>query len=248
MVGRSVGRSEGRSVGRKVGRWEEEDSNLRRLRRRFYRPLPLAARASSRTPDDSERLSFRPWRSLASTSSPRWTSRRSATPSTRRPARSPSGSTSRTPGTAIALEGEAIEMHSATEDRLKAAYQVLQEKMVKRDDPLKALQPADGRAGREGHGPPDREARDGYLRREGQGDLEVRPRQAVPKAQTQIQGAQVRVTGKSRTTCRPRSRRSRSTTSASPCSSRTTADLGIDPRTRLRGDPAHRYPCRDLRR
>jgi hypothetical protein len=28
--------------------WEEEDSNLRRLSRRFYRPLPLAARASSR--------------------------------------------------------------------------------------------------------------------------------------------------------------------------------------------------------
>ena len=35
--------------------WEEEDSNLRRLRRRFYRPLPLATRASSRDADkDSE--------------------------------------------------------------------------------------------------------------------------------------------------------------------------------------------------
>ena len=29
------------------GPWEEEDSNLRRLRRRLYRPLPLATRASS---------------------------------------------------------------------------------------------------------------------------------------------------------------------------------------------------------
>ena len=28
--------------------WEGQDSNLRRLRRRFYRPLPLAARAPSR--------------------------------------------------------------------------------------------------------------------------------------------------------------------------------------------------------
>ena len=38
------------------GRWEEEDSNLRRLRRRFYRPLPLATRASSREPtEDSNR-------------------------------------------------------------------------------------------------------------------------------------------------------------------------------------------------
>ena len=33
-----------------LGWWEEEDSNLRRHRRRFYRPLPLAARASSREP------------------------------------------------------------------------------------------------------------------------------------------------------------------------------------------------------
>src|SRR5262245_61853025 len=35
--------------------WEEEDSNLRRLSRRFYRPLPLAARASSRWTKDSNR-------------------------------------------------------------------------------------------------------------------------------------------------------------------------------------------------
>jgi hypothetical protein len=35
-------------LGRLVGRWEEEDSNLRRLSRRLYRPLPLATRASSR--------------------------------------------------------------------------------------------------------------------------------------------------------------------------------------------------------
>ena len=38
-----------RAVSRCIsGWWEEEDSNLRRLRRRFYRPLPLATRASSR--------------------------------------------------------------------------------------------------------------------------------------------------------------------------------------------------------
>jgi hypothetical protein len=30
--------------------WGGQDSNLRRLRRRFYRPLPLAARAPPRTP------------------------------------------------------------------------------------------------------------------------------------------------------------------------------------------------------
>src|SRR5680860_344239 len=46
-------------------------------------------------------------------------------------------------GTSVALEAEAIEMTSGTEDRLKAAYQVLQEKMVKREVPLKALQPGE---------------------------------------------------------------------------------------------------------
>ena len=39
------------------------------------------------------------------------------------------------------LTGEAIELASGTEDRLKAAYQVLEEKIVRRQVPLKALQP-----------------------------------------------------------------------------------------------------------
>src|SRR4026209_1747255 len=45
--------------------------------------------------------------------------------------------------TSLTLDDEKIELHSATEDRLKAAYQVLQEKAVKREVPLKALQPGD---------------------------------------------------------------------------------------------------------
>jgi hypothetical protein len=36
------------SPGQRLFSWEGQDSNLRRLRRRFYRPLPLAARAPSR--------------------------------------------------------------------------------------------------------------------------------------------------------------------------------------------------------
>jgi hypothetical protein len=35
-------------LGTTLRRWEGEDSNLRRQSRRFYRPLPLAARAPSR--------------------------------------------------------------------------------------------------------------------------------------------------------------------------------------------------------
>jgi hypothetical protein len=49
-----------RTVGWRVSRWEEEDSNLRRLRRRFYRPLPLATRASSREPDEDSNRKARP--------------------------------------------------------------------------------------------------------------------------------------------------------------------------------------------
>ena len=100
-------------------------------------------------------------------------------------------------GTSVGLEAEAIEMHSATEDRLKAAYQVLQEKMVKREVPLKALQPAEVQQAAKGTvrqtvklvtGISDEKAK----------EISKFVRQAVPKAQTQIQGAQVRVTSKSK--------------------------------------------------
>ena len=43
--------------------------------------------------------------------------------------------------TSLELKEEAIELASGTEDRLKAAYQVLEEKAVRRQVPLKALQP-----------------------------------------------------------------------------------------------------------
>jgi len=99
--------------------------------------------------------------------------------------------------TSIGLEAEAIEMHSATEDRLKAAYQVLQEKMVRREVPLKALQPGEVQQAAKGTvrqtvklvtGISDEKAK----------EISKFVRQAVPKAQTQIQGAQVRVTAKAK--------------------------------------------------
>ncbi len=99
--------------------------------------------------------------------------------------------------TSLTLEDEKIELQSATEDRLKAAYQVLQEKAIRREVPLKALQPGEVRPAAKGSvrqtislvtGISDEKAK----------EISKHVRQAVPKIQTQIQGAQVRVTSKSR--------------------------------------------------
>ena len=99
--------------------------------------------------------------------------------------------------TSLTLDDEKIELHSATEDRLKAAYQVLQEKAVKREVPLKALQPGDVEPAAKGSvrqtislvtGISDEKAK----------EISKHVRQAFPKIQTQIQGAQVRVMIKSK--------------------------------------------------
>jgi cyclic-di-GMP-binding protein len=99
--------------------------------------------------------------------------------------------------TTVELAEDKIELHSSTEDRLKAAWQVLQERTIKRNVPLKALQPG-----------PIQEAAKGTARQsieiitgipdEKTKEISKFVRQAVPKAQTQIQGAQVRVLGKSK--------------------------------------------------
>ena len=99
---------------------------------------------------------------------------------------------------------------------------MLQERAIKRNIPLKSLQ-----AG------PIEEAAKGTARQtitvvtgisdEKTKEISKFVRQAVPKAQTQIQGAQVRVLGKSKDDLQAAIRPSRSTTSASRCSSRTTA-------------------------
>jgi cyclic-di-GMP-binding protein len=99
--------------------------------------------------------------------------------------------------TTVTLSEEKVEIHSSTEDRLKAAYQVLQERAVKRNIPLKALQPG-----------PIEDAAKGTARQSiailtGIGDEKTKElskfvRQAVPKVQIQIQGAQVRVLGKNK--------------------------------------------------
>ncbi len=99
--------------------------------------------------------------------------------------------------TSVELKDEAVEMASGTEDRLKAAYQVLEEKFVRRQVPLKALQPGEVEPAAKGSvrqtiklvtGISDEKAK----------EISKFVRQAVPKAQTQIQGSQVRVSSKSK--------------------------------------------------
>ena len=98
-------------------------------------------------------------------------------------------------GTSVSLENEKIEMAAGTEDRLKAAWQVLQEKAVKRQVPLKSLQPGQVEQAAKGtvrqtvdviQGIPDEKAK----------QISKFVRSSVPKTQTQIQGSQVRVSAK----------------------------------------------------
>jgi uncharacterized protein YajQ (UPF0234 family) len=100
-------------------------------------------------------------------------------------------------GTSVSLDSDKIEMAAGTEDRLKAAWQVLQEKAVKRQVPLKSLKPGEVQPATKGtvrqsidviQGIPDEKAK----------QISKFVRSAVPKAQTHIQGSQLRVSAKSK--------------------------------------------------
>jgi cyclic-di-GMP-binding protein len=99
--------------------------------------------------------------------------------------------------TAISRDNTTIELRSSTEDRLKAAVQVLKDKAIKRNIPLKALSEGEVHPAAKGH------VRQSVTVLTGISDEKTKEiskfvRQAVPKVQTQIQGAQVRVLGKSK--------------------------------------------------
>ena len=99
--------------------------------------------------------------------------------------------------TEISRDNTTIELRSSTEDRLKAALQVLKEKAVKRNVPLKALSEGEIHPAAKGH------VRQAVTVLTGISDEKTKEiskfvKQQVPKIQTQIQGAQVRVTGKSK--------------------------------------------------
>ncbi|MDQ3991648.1 MAG: YajQ family cyclic di-GMP-binding protein [Actinomycetota bacterium] len=96
-------------------------------------------------------------------------------------------------GTSVSLDDEGIHLHSSTEDRLKAALEVVKEKCVRRKVPLKALQEESVEPAAKGtyrqtvkinQGIADDKAREinKFVR-----DLKL-------KVQTQVQGDQLRVT------------------------------------------------------
>jgi hypothetical protein len=98
-------------------------------------------------------------------------------------------------GTSIAQDHTTIELRSNTEDRLKAALEVLKEKMVRREVPLKALAVGEVHPAAKGTvrqsvnvtvGIDDEKAR----------ELTKFVRSSGVKVQAQIQGRQVRVSGK----------------------------------------------------
>src|SRR4026208_1221190 len=100
-------------------------------------------------------------------------------------------------GTSVSLESDKIEMAAGTEDRLKAAWQGRQEKAGQRQVPLKSLKPGQVQPATKGtvrqlieviQGIPDEKAK----------QISKFVRSAVPKAQTQIQGSQLRVSAKSK--------------------------------------------------
>lgn len=100
-------------------------------------------------------------------------------------------------GTSISQDDKLIELRSSTEDRLKAALEVLKEKLVKREISLKAI-----------HVGPIQPAAKGSYRQTlnvNVGIAEDKAKELVKfikgthaKVQSQIQGDQVRVTGKSK--------------------------------------------------
>jgi cyclic-di-GMP-binding protein len=100
-------------------------------------------------------------------------------------------------GTSLALDEDLIEVRSSTENRLKAAVEVLKEKLVRRQVSLKAL-----------HEGPVLPAAKGTVKQTlniNRGISDERARELVKfvkglgvKVQTQVQGDQLRVSGKNK--------------------------------------------------
>ena len=99
--------------------------------------------------------------------------------------------------TGISQDHTTIELRSSTEDRMKAALQVLKEKAIKRHVPLKALSEGEIHPAAKGH------VRQALTVMTGIGEEKTKEitkfvKSSGIKVQTQIQGDQVRVLGKSK--------------------------------------------------
>ena len=126
-------------------------------------------------------------------------------------------------GSSIDLGEKSIELHTESDARLKALTQVLEEKLVRRQVSLKALS----------YGKVE-EAAKGTVRQTVTLNMGISSDKAreigkflkglgLKGVQHQVQGDQLRVTGKKRDDLRRRSRRCATTTSRSRCSSPTSA-------------------------
>jgi cyclic-di-GMP-binding protein len=135
--------------------------------------------------------------------------------------------------TGISWRGEdGIEITSSTEERCKAALDVLKDKLVRRQVSLKALDAGEPRqSGKETKIQCSLKA---GISKEQASKLNKMIRDSGPKGvKSQVMGDEVRVSSKSATTCRRRSPYSRAKSLTSPYSSSTTAREG-------RGQAAHR--------
>ena len=98
-------------------------------------------------------------------------------------------------GTKIDRDADMIEIHSGTEDRLKAAIEVLKEKMVRRQVPLKSLSEGPVLPAARGTSRQNVHVNQGISDEKAK-EMTKLIRGSGLKVQAQIQGDQVRITGK----------------------------------------------------
>jgi uncharacterized protein YajQ (UPF0234 family) len=98
----------------------------------------------------------------------------------------------------VELTNDAITLHSSTEDRLRAVYQVLQEKMVKRQISLKALDPGKIEEAAKGSARQTIKLVAGISSEKAKQVNSTIKGLGLKGIQSQTQGDQVRVTGKKR--------------------------------------------------
>jgi uncharacterized protein YajQ (UPF0234 family) len=99
--------------------------------------------------------------------------------------------------TSVRLSDEEIHLESSTEQRLEAAVDVLKEKLVRRKVSLKALKGGDPKPAARGRFQTVFGLNQGISQDAGR-DLSKRIRDTKLKVQAQVQGDQLRVTGKKR--------------------------------------------------
>jgi uncharacterized protein YajQ (UPF0234 family) len=93
--------------------------------------------------------------------------------------------------------GDAVVVESSTEDRARAAFQVLLDKAVRRKLAAKLLQPAPARTVGKGRGQVEVKLNAG-ISDDLAKQLQKKARAVAPKAQVRIQGDQLRVSSKSK--------------------------------------------------